>query len=393
MKKRKLIVRGFAGMEERTIGDDEIIFQEILPRLPAKSLCRFKLVCKKWLNLLTHDPLFLAHHSQKAPNTTNISSFLALREGLFFSSDGQCSRFRWPKEVVMGSTNGLVYGMQYDDYNRFSRIFICNPITNHAVHVPNPTGHMSLLALAWDQYNATFGFTLVQPVFLYNEGVYQFQVYSSKKGEWRVSKNASAFRAPWSCRYFNMRSAVYVRGKVYWYVMHDILWFDIEKDVAGILERPYKITRSVLDFPFHYLMFKDTTFSKIGECDGKLSYVTMTRRRVLEIWLLMEKNNELEWVKKQVVGLQEVFEQNWEVMSRTCKYGQNIDKDKEVAALWRHVRPLPYFGGEFILFLARATSKVFSFNLTTQELKLINKNTMISPPLYPFKPTILPCPA
>ncbi|KAK9109260.1 hypothetical protein Sjap_017320 [Stephania japonica] len=64
------------------IKEEEIIFEEILPRLPIKSISIFKLVSKKWLNFITHNPLFPTHHSQKYPNTTTIpkSSLVVLMD-------------------------------------------------------------------------------------------------------------------------------------------------------------------------------------------------------------------------------------------------------------------------------------------------------------------------
>ncbi|KAI3834819.1 hypothetical protein MKW92_022867 [Papaver armeniacum] len=42
---------------------DDVIVTEILSRLPAKSLLRFKSVCKHWLSLITQDQHFISLHS------------------------------------------------------------------------------------------------------------------------------------------------------------------------------------------------------------------------------------------------------------------------------------------------------------------------------------------
>ncbi|KAK9109195.1 hypothetical protein Sjap_017255 [Stephania japonica] len=57
-KKRKTVV-------PTIVVDEEIILQEILPHLRTKSLCRFKSVCKNWLNLITNDHVFFTNHSRK----------------------------------------------------------------------------------------------------------------------------------------------------------------------------------------------------------------------------------------------------------------------------------------------------------------------------------------
>ncbi|KAK9135989.1 hypothetical protein Syun_015319 [Stephania yunnanensis] len=352
--------------------EEDIIIQEILPRLPIKSLFRFKLVSKKWLNLITHDPLFLAHHSHKGPSRTNITSpsYFSCKSELFFSTD-DCYQFKWCKpnfltgvmDDVMGSTNGLVYGV----CSRYRKIFICNPITKHTVYVPNPEKQLTL-SLACNPYNPSTGFTIVNPIFLreendgtHNVDVFQFRVYSSKTGEWRESENASAFRVPRRCLKFRMCL--------------------VECPDHGNFVRPDE----------------DGSFTEIGECDGGVSYSWMTRNGNIEIWLLIEKDNEFEWKKKHTVRLKRIIEEKWNVVSEICN-GLNVKKGKNVAvalANRHHVKPLPYSGGEVLWFLIKTLNdlhKVFSFNLRTQELKLINEDGTIEPPLYPFMPTLLPCP-
>ncbi|KAK9135916.1 hypothetical protein Syun_015246 [Stephania yunnanensis] len=155
---------------------EDIIFEEILPRLPIKSIFRFKLVSQKWLNFITHDPLLPTHHSQKGPNTTNditSSGLFCPRSQLFFSSDDHNHQFKWNKpefmtgqpDEVLGCCNGLTYGM----LPGYLKIFIFNPITKHTVYAPNLLNH-------------SLGFTILA---IHNDKR-KFKLYSSKTGEWRV---------------------------------------------------------------------------------------------------------------------------------------------------------------------------------------------------------------
>ncbi|KAK9112714.1 hypothetical protein Scep_020233 [Stephania cephalantha] len=121
------------------IGED-IVFQEILPRLPIKSIFRFKLVYKKWLNLFTRDPLFSTHHSQKCLERSNNITYFSHKCNRFITEDDHFMNWSEPTftEVpyyhnrVLGSVNGLVYGSCY----KHSEIYVCNPITKHTVFVP-----------------------------------------------------------------------------------------------------------------------------------------------------------------------------------------------------------------------------------------------------------------
>ncbi|KAI3934061.1 hypothetical protein MKW92_018897, partial [Papaver armeniacum] len=48
------------------LGDHELIVCEILSRLPAKSLVRFKCVCKNWQSLIQRDQLFIDLHFNRS---------------------------------------------------------------------------------------------------------------------------------------------------------------------------------------------------------------------------------------------------------------------------------------------------------------------------------------
>ena len=49
------------------------VMHEILSRLPVKPLCRFKLVSKPWLSLISN-PKFIAMHSKAIENNKDVFS-------------------------------------------------------------------------------------------------------------------------------------------------------------------------------------------------------------------------------------------------------------------------------------------------------------------------------
>ncbi|XP_026453656.1 putative F-box protein At2g02030 [Papaver somniferum] len=76
-EERKILVRekhnkGATKKEKRKIfkvaalGDHELIVCEILSRLPAKSLAKFKCVCKNWQSLIQRDQLFIDLHFNRS---------------------------------------------------------------------------------------------------------------------------------------------------------------------------------------------------------------------------------------------------------------------------------------------------------------------------------------
>ncbi|KAK9102608.1 hypothetical protein Sjap_019862 [Stephania japonica] len=345
-KKRKTLIGCPAELGE------DIIFEEILPRLPVNSIFRFKSVCKKWRDFLSRDHVFHVQHYEKGPHRTT-STFFSVKTECFFSKDSQ---FRWSRspsfikrpsyasllihqeDMVVGSTNGLIYGVRPCDPS--------NPNSGFTLVHPISTSH-------WGGGGVNAGYKILR-----------FKVYSSKTGAWRVSENTLKFSG---LTFRNYPTAVYTGGKkVFWSLTEHILWFDIGKDAAGTVSCP--------DHHDNFVpQYKDKAFTEIGVCEGQLSYSRVTIQVDLEIWLLRDENNELEWVKKHVVSLQGIIEENWNVMLRFCKLytrkQEEIKKQnkvikrkvakvlahfdrvakKDVAKVLAHfhvVKPLPYSGGE-----------------------------------------------
>ncbi|KAK9112711.1 hypothetical protein Scep_020230 [Stephania cephalantha] len=372
---------------------EDIIFEEILPRLPIKSIFRFKLVSQKWLNFITNDPLLPTHHSQKGPNTTNditSSGLFCPRSQLFISSDDQNHQFKWNKPEfmtgqpveVLGCCNGLIYGM----LPGYLKIFIFNPITKHTVYAPNLLNHRPV-GLVADPRNPSLGFTILA---MHNDKR-KFKLYSSKTGEWRVFGDDPWYPLP---RY---HQAVFTGGKrVYLSFGKHITWFDVEREIAGMIECPDKGS----DIRVH--PYGQPYYTNIGVCDGELSYSNLTREGEIEIWSegqniwLQGKILMFVWVKKHTVSLPKVFKGNWNVVSRICKKIK-ISNRKKAARFLAHrswVSPLPYSGGEHIWFTINLDDhpKVFLYNLRTKELKSIKGDILMEYPFFPFIPTLLPCP-
>ncbi|KAK9135915.1 hypothetical protein Syun_015245 [Stephania yunnanensis] len=384
--------------------EEDIIFQEILPRLPFPSIISLKLVCKKWHNFITHDPLFRANHSRKCPEiTNNITTFISYESKLFITEYYQVysSNLAFIKDIsekVLGCVDGLFYGVSSKD----SQIFVCNPITKHTIFVPNPE-RRTQIGLAWDPRNPDFAFTVVLAWHDYNglEGMHfdllqggdgscvvHFKVYSSKTGEWQDSKNASEFLIPYLGNSQLRRADLSSGGKVYWSLEKHILWFDVEEDNAGLIQLPKHGVHGVLDSS----TYRRST--KIGMFDGELSYSVMTYDEEIEIWLLMrDKSNKLEWMKKHKLNLKMIVEENRNVALNIYDF---INVQREIVArafaYHRDHINLLYLGGEILWFQMLTLEghlKVFLFNLRTRELKLITG--VIEPPLFPFVPTLLPC--
>lgn len=126
--------------------DDPLV--EILSRLPAKSICRFKCVSKPWLDLI---------HRNKLPQTLQGFIFgdgeahAGGNYGRFINSLGKfvpvidplftfLTKLPWVEKIVLlGSCNGLLlFGHRRvsDIYDSLGYI-VCNPATEQWVDVPS----------------------------------------------------------------------------------------------------------------------------------------------------------------------------------------------------------------------------------------------------------------
>ncbi|KAK9084386.1 hypothetical protein Scep_030857 [Stephania cephalantha] len=373
---------------------EDIVIYEVLPHLPLKVLCRFKSVCREWNRIISNDPVFVDSHIRKGPNSTNFteSSFLCKKREYVISSDPWYHQFNLSEpdfgNCICNTIHGLIYGFADMCY----QIYIYNPFTKHdPIYIPNPKCRLKV-TLAYDPYNnPSFGFAIVALVQL-EEGsnCYAFEVYSSKTREWRVSKAKMEIPSYKLLRGFN---AVFSKGKVYWSVVNHILWFDVEKDVAGLIRSPDSKNFVYID------PYKKPAFQDLGVCNGKggeLSYTMLTKEGNIEVWLLRgDVHKKFEWEKRYIVRLPEIVQQNWLKLKRYFNPMKVWNRDAVAKSLVRRreIFPVQYVGGEVVWFLIdfKTYYVVCSFNTRTQELKVIHDDLPL--PLDPFIPTLLPCPA
>ncbi|KAK9084095.1 hypothetical protein Scep_030566 [Stephania cephalantha] len=392
-----------------TIPEDLLLYG-ILFRLPAKVLFKFKLVCKYWNNLITHcDSHFAALHNRHAKTIPSNSCFLSVsqKKGIISATYDDNLHFKIPSPdpflSFSGSANGLLYGYpNYSDYPE-SGIIIWNPITKQSVTIPKSKRRFLNLALAMDD---DFGFAIVGIVITYISSFwvsYLFEVYSSKTREWRRVPNVELLLP--REEQFELRNAVYSKGKVYWCLMRHIVWFDVEEEtVAGIIP-----CLSEESGPAY------CDWVEIGVCnDGELSCSILTGEGDIDIWLLRtnkrKDDHEFEWVKKHHVETREIFKKNWDLVSRFCYKAKihTVSELVEVVTREHPIIPLPYLDGDLVWFwmILEVGSKVnhkkrkkldlkgklFSINLRNQELKVFNRLKFELHPSIPFLPSLLPCP-
>ncbi|KAK9145550.1 hypothetical protein Sjap_005453 [Stephania japonica] len=285
---------------------DDILMDEILPRLPIKSLCRFKLVCKQWNNFITHPShrFAISHHRYASKNLSNSAYFF----------NEQTERVCTTRRIRSG----------------VNRMFVVQVIPSE-----------------------------------------------SKKE-------------------LDLTVLFLPGGKVYWSYVRHIVWFDVEKDQAGSIECPGKDNLIFVHGLYCY--------SEIGVCDGELSYSKATNEGNIEIWLLKSKSGdyvgiEFEWVKIFNLSLEEIFQENWNVVSKFfwTRKSRTPKKAAEFSTKKRAILPLPCLDKEVVWFWMDfglkeycRNGKLFYINIRSRELKLLDGDFSI--PQYLFSASFLSCP-
>ncbi|XP_051207860.1 putative F-box protein At1g32420 isoform X1 [Lolium perenne] len=114
----------------------EDIIKEILIRLPARSLLRFRSVSKQWRNLLS-SPNFILAHLQHASqrlllfSDRDLSTPLRIQSNIFDEAWSPSSS-GYSADDLFASCNGLLC------FNEESSLKICNPMTGHSLHIVKP---------------------------------------------------------------------------------------------------------------------------------------------------------------------------------------------------------------------------------------------------------------
>ncbi|KAK9137092.1 hypothetical protein Sjap_007686 [Stephania japonica] len=289
----------------------EILAQEILPRLPAKSLRRFKFVCKRWRDLI-NDPTFIdTHllHLNHQPTSNQQINVLYTNQGRIYSriikldflSSIQVLRnplpsadwFQPRKHVepsFWGSCNGLVC-VRTDD-----SLGLWNPCTGSYRALDydpllGPASH----GFGYDANTKDYKLVVISEKQLYMGNVITPQVirvFSLNSNSWRTLSD-SVYPCSW------MESGMFIDGVVYWVKFEKVICFDIHAEVFSELRLP--------DISFSELRLRLPDISpthkickiQISEIGGSLAISYLLNCIFHEVWVMVKEN----WIKMYSVDV------------------------------------------------------------------------------------------
>lgn len=272
---------------------EEIVIIEILPRLPVKSLLRFRSVCKSWLTQISN-PNFTKLHLDRSANKTPLSliaySYIAVRNIPNFASGVPLislihldSLENTPSSSVVnldqpplliradlvGSYNGIVCLGDED--------FIClwNPATRQYKHLPPPL-YVSNNSYIYDlgfSFDSVWSDCKVVRIGHEYDSPPLVEVYSANADSWRKIEAQLLVGLDY------LSYGTTVKGFQYWYdgYMSVLLSFDVHNEVFSSIALPYieesvkTHNRGILEFMDSVAIFVRPYFEESNKWCRKLS--------------------------------------------------------------------------------------------------------------------------
>ncbi|WVZ65320.1 hypothetical protein U9M48_014703, partial [Paspalum notatum var. saurae] len=259
----------------------EDIIEQILLRLPASTLTKYRAVCKQW-NRIIRDPQFITAHLRRAPrrpllffNQASVSKKRYPSDAILFDEAWSPSRFDVPiiepDEFLCASCNGFV--CLYSDR---STIKIANLATGESLHFAKPVKRLNRNQSSF----YSFGFHPVTKEYKVIHIVYggndfnTIQVYTlgeDKRRDIRVPEVGRLYST-------EMPGAVIVDGVMYWLTAakkskwgHALVSFDLSEERFEWIQLPANVDLGN-SMPGCVRLFH------ITEVGGKVKNVTITGR-------------------------------------------------------------------------------------------------------------------
>ncbi|XP_059293230.1 F-box protein At5g49610-like [Lycium ferocissimum] len=218
----------------------DIIREHALPFLPAKSLCKFRAVCRDW-RLQISTPFFAHNQSLYCRSTSGIflqtpggSPSLVPIDANSCGVPDQFVRFLPEPVDIKSSSNGLLccQGREGD-----KAYYICNPLTqqwkklpkSNANHGPDPA-IVLLFEPSVLNFVAEYKIICAFPSTDFGEAT-EFDIYSSREDSWEIAGEIC-----FGARRVMPKSGVHVNGVVYWMTTSSILAFDLTKERSQVLQ-------------------------------------------------------------------------------------------------------------------------------------------------------------
>ncbi|PWA95119.1 F-box domain-containing protein [Artemisia annua] len=289
------------------------IMYDILSRLPVKSLCRFRCVCKLWCKYI-EDPYLMTIHVKEEPmpimfyteldyllcrvslfrtrKSKEITASFELKKDPIFEFAFKRFPSRFSKNRFLGYFNGLTLLSQEESHGY--TFIVIHPLRKDFYELPTMN---KISSFGKKNLVCGFGFDDSRNVFKI--------VCVSVKGIGTVVHimGTNSWREIHQAPSYPMRGeGVFAHGCVHWLASphnnerdpHKVIYFDVKQEQFGLINRPTRKNFSLInDQNGHRLIT-----NQLVELDGEVGFAYtfyMTNKynqRHMEVWVLKQK----EWV-------------------------------------------------------------------------------------------------
>ncbi|KAK1408161.1 hypothetical protein QVD17_39796 [Tagetes erecta] len=301
------------------------IIEEIISRVPVKSILRFRSVSKPWLSIISNNPSFTKLHFTR----TTSNHFTAL----FIAAYDQCNRKRYflsaardgglithlmtlDNARTIGTSQaqhlkGLVcfsFTSLYPNCN-CSYAYIINPSTRSVFKLPEPD---DLLTYGKVHACYLFGFdefTNEHKVVLYirkhGGSVVEFRIFSMSSYSWRKIDVEPPVGFTWDSLRFDTKSSVCVNSVVHLMLRgsFDVLAIDLRTNKSCVISTPHGVVPST---PFrldarNVTLTKDNypRIIKIDGCVGVVCHDRVVESNEMHIWILQDYESRV-WIRETI---------------------------------------------------------------------------------------------
>uniref|UniRef100_M0ZWT6 F-Box protein n=2 Tax=Solanum tuberosum TaxID=4113 RepID=M0ZWT6_SOLTU len=288
------------------------LVNEILSRLPVKSLLKFRCASKSWFALIS-SPEFVKTHLSLNDNNNEYTRHKVMMfertvcnfrdcsvSSLFNNSFIKANDLDYPRQVpcgvyIVGSVNGLICLV-----SREKELFLWNPSIRKYKKLPNPKTKTTLAyfprvyGFGYDKFHDDYN---VVVIFIYNNISLHIEVKrnSLKSDSWRTVDNCPSI-VPLQ------QPGRFVNGKLHWITIIDpklcikqsIISFDLADGKWGEIELPCYWKRgrgAVLS-----LGVLGSNLSVCCDCD---------KTNMLDVWLMKEYEIKESWTKMFTIKIPE----------------------------------------------------------------------------------------
>lgn len=360
---------------------DDILEFSVLPRLPAKSLVRFKCVSKRWYDLVSNNQFFILQQYQNctAPRSLiyqecRMSAYI-LGDRSSVGFPGLPLHFEGYEINIISSCNGLILAMLWKHWVKYE-LHVGNPVLRDWKKIPTHKMSAFYTELAFDPTNSVAHYELVCPHMIEDDGFhhipnnpmeYGFEVFSSKTGKWEASKSKIVLHYPISLK----RNSTFLNGTLYWKTRVHVLWFDTKRDCCGLIPLSMETTGSA--------------DGRLNESNGNITY-TRIIAHVIEVWSMKD----FQWSKMYHIRIEDIVQGNPDIFDSFC-HRMNLRKRKRFDIIARSYEPLPMvFEGKEVFFMINRMA--FGYDVETGEATQYPVFHARSPYWFPYMGNLIPLP-